>query len=443
MSLHTPEKIQKLQRGLYAKAKQEPTYRFYRLYDKLYRPDILEHAWRLTRAKAGAPGADEVTFEKIESYGVEEWLVELGKELSEKTYQPQAVRRVMIPKPGGGERSLGIPTIRDRVVQRAAVIVLNPIFEVDMEPSAFGYRPKRSAHDALEEVHKGLVDGYREVIDADLSSYFDTIPHQELMALLIRRISDSAMLRLLKLWLKVPVEEKDRRGKWRRTIGRGKRKQGVPQGGVISPLLANIYINKFLSAWREENKLTEFRARIINYADDFVILTKGRAQDALEWTRQKLKHLGLTLNEVKTRVVQSPSASFDFLGYTFGQLTYAKTGSRYIGATPSQKSMRRLKEKLAWLLRPSQLAELPEVVTSVNRVLKGWANYFSFGTKWKAYSVVNRYAHTRFLSFLRRRHKVSSRGTGRFPIQKIYGKEIGLFRVGSRRRRRTAACACA
>jgi RNA-directed DNA polymerase len=440
MSLQTPEKIQKLQRGLYAKAKQEPAFRFYTLYDKIYRTDMLEHAWLLTREKGGAAGVDRMTFGKIEEYGVEKWLAELGEELREGTYQPQAVRRVMIPKPGGGERPLGIPTIRDRVAQRAAMFLLSPIFEADMEPSAYGYRPKRSAHDALEEVHNGLVHGYREVIDADLSSYFDTIPHQELMALLIRRISDSKMLRLIKMWLKVPVEEKDPRGKWRRTIGRGKRNQGVPQGGVISPLLANIYINKFLSAWREEDKFKQFRARIVNYADDFVVLTKGRAQDALAWTRQKLKDLGLVLNEVKTRVVQAPTTSFDFLGYTFKQLTFTKTGTPYIGATPSDKSLRRVKEKVANLLRPGQLAELPEVVSRVNRVLIGWENYFSFGTKWRAYTVVNEYARMRFLSFLRRRHKVSSRGTGRFPMQAIYGNKIGLHYLGSRRWRRASAC---
>jgi RNA-directed DNA polymerase len=443
VSLQTPEKIQTLQRGLYAKAKQEPAFRFYTLYDKLYRPDILEHAWRLTRAKGGAAGVDGVTFEKIEEYGVEKWLAELGKELQERTYQPQAVRRVMIPKPGGGERPLGIPTIKDRVAQRAALIVLEPIFEADMEASAFGYRPKRSAHDAIEEVQQGLVQGYREVVDADLSSYFDTIPHQELMKLLIRRISDSAMLHLLKLWLKVPVEEKDPRGKWRRTIGRGKRSHGVPQGGVISPLLANIYINRFLASWRIEGKLKEFGARIINYADDFVVLSKRRALDALKWTRQKLDDLGLKLNEAKTRVVQVPETSFDFLGYTFGQLTFPKTGTRYIGATPSRKSVDRIKDKVVKLLHPGQVDELQQVVARLNRKLIGWENYFSVGTKWRAYNVVNEFVRTRFLSFLCRRHKVSSRGTGRFSIQAIYGKEIGLYHIGTRRKWRASVCALA
>lgn len=433
MSLNTPDKIRKLQRGLYVKAKQEPTCRFYRLYDKIHREDILEHAWRQTCVKRKtAAGVDEVTVKWIKKYGVKKWLAELGKELREGTYRPQAVRRVMIPKPGGSQRPLGIPTIRDRVVQRATALVLNPIFEADMEPSAFGYRVKRKAQDAIEAVHKGLKQGYCDVIDADLSSYFDTIPHRELMALLACRISDSKMLRVLKMWLKVPIEEKDPRGKWRCTTGRGKKNCGVPQGGVISPLLANIYINKFLSAWRKEGKIEEFQARIVNYADDFVVLSRGRAQEALAWTRQKLKELGLVLNEVKTRVVRAPTTKFNFLGYTFGQLTFPMTGQPYIGATASDKSLRHLKEELAYLLRPSQLDELPVVVSRVNLLLKGWENYFSYGSKWRAFKIVNEYARSGFLSFLRRRHKVSSRGTGRFPIQAIYGNKIGLHHLGSR-----------
>jgi len=425
--------IQKLQRGLYSRAKQDRAFRFYALYDKIYRPDILEHAWRLTRQKNGAAGVDGETFAKIEAYGVEKWLAELGKELREKRYQPNAVRRVLIPKPGGKKRPLGIPTIRDRVAQRAALIVLEPIFEADLEECAHGYRRGHSAHGALAEVHKALLHGYCEVVDADLAKYFDTIPHQELLTAIAERISDSAMMHIIKLWLKVPVEEKDARGRWHRTIGRGKTNHGVPQGGVTSPLLANIYMNRYLASWREENKLKEFRARVVNYADDFVILSKARAPEALEWTRGKLAVLGLSLNEEKTRIVQAPTKSFDFLGYTFGQLTFHKTGTRYIAATPSRKSVDRLKEKIPRILKQGQGSKWPEVVARLNKVLVGWENYFSHGTKWRAYNVVNEYTRTKVLSFLRRRHKIPSRGTRRFSIQAIYGQEVGLYQVGIRR----------
>ena len=266
-SLETPEQIRSLQTKLYAKAKAEPTYRFYLLYDKVYREDILTHAYRLARSNGGAPGVDKVRFEDIEASGLEEWLAGLRKELRTETYRPQPVRRVMIPKPGGGERPLGIPTIRDRVAQTAAKLVLEPIFEADLSSSAFGYRPGRSAQDAVAEVHQALCDGYTDVVDADLSKYFDTIPHDQLMQSVARRVSDGKMLRLNKAWLKTPVEETDERGNRRLTGGKGSR-MGTPQGGVISPLLANIYINRFLRVFVERGKDREFAARLINYADD-------------------------------------------------------------------------------------------------------------------------------------------------------------------------------
>src|SRR5437870_8404628 len=240
MNLETPEQIRSLRSKLYAKAKAEPTYRFYLLYDKVYREDILAHAYRLARSNGGAPGVDKVRFEDIEASGVEEWLAGLRKELRTKRYKPQPVRRVMIPKPGGGERPLGIPTIRDRVVQTAAKLVLEPIFEADLEPCAYGYRPKRGAQDAIRKVHELLCAGYTDVVDADLSKYFETIPHRELMQSVARRIVDRDVLRLIKAWLKAPVEERDEKGNRRMTGGQSSTR-GTPQGGVVSPLLANLY----------------------------------------------------------------------------------------------------------------------------------------------------------------------------------------------------------
>src|SRR6202042_1686193 len=274
MSLTTPDKIRTLQRKLYLKAKAEPNFRFYLLYDKVYRADILRHAYDLARANKGAPGVDGVDFAVIEAAGLENWLLGIETELRTKTYQPQPVRRVMIPKPGGGERPLGIPTIRDRVVQTAAKLVLEPIFEADFDPNAYGYRPKRSAQDAIRKVQELLREGYTDVVDADLSKYFDTSPHRELLQCVARRIVDRDMLHLIKMWLKVPVEERDENGTPRVSGGKGST-CGTPQGGVISPLLANLYMNRFLKYWRITGRSEVFRARVVTYADDFVIVSRG------------------------------------------------------------------------------------------------------------------------------------------------------------------------
>jgi RNA-directed DNA polymerase len=267
MSLQTPERIRRLQRKLYRKAKDEPNYRFYLLYDKIYREDILAHAYDLAKANKGAPGVDGQTFAGIESQGLGKWLAELRKELRTRSYKPQPVRRVMIPKPGGGERPLGIPPIRDRVVQTAAKLVLEPIFEADMEPNAYGYRPKRGALDAIRKVHELLCAGYTDVVDADLSKYFDKIPHRELLQCVARRIVDRDVLRLLKTWLKVPVEERDEKGN-RRLRGGKSNTCGIPQGGGVSPLLANLYMNRFLKYWRITGRGKVFQAQVVNYADD-------------------------------------------------------------------------------------------------------------------------------------------------------------------------------
>src|SRR5271157_3968371 len=355
MSLETPEKIRNLQRKLYCKAKAEPAFRFYILYDKICRDDVLRHAYALACANAGAPGVDGTTFEQIDASGVEAWLAGLREELVSKTYRPDPVRRVGIPKPGGGQRPLGIPTIRDRVVQSAAKIVLEPIFEADFEDRAYGYRPRRSAVDAVKETHRLICRGYTDVVDADLSKYFDTIPHSDLLKSVARRIVDRLVLQRIKLWLKAPVEERDGDGK-RRMSGGQHSTCGTPQGGVVSPMLANVYMNRFLKYWRQTGRNAAFHAHVVSYADDFVILSRGCAAEALAWTRRVMTRLGLTVNEAKTTVRDARQERFDFLGYSFGPHHYRKDGHWYLGASPSKKSVLRLKRKVGEILVPGNRA---------------------------------------------------------------------------------------
>jgi RNA-directed DNA polymerase len=427
MSLTTPSKIRELQIKLYRKTKNEPGYRFYMLYDKVYREDILLHAYALARANKGAPGVDEQTFEQIELQGVDEWLTGIGGELRNKTYKPQPVRRVMIPKPGGGERPLGIPTIRDRVVQTAVKLLIEPIFEADFEPNAYGYRPKRSAQDAIQEVHRLLCEGYTDVVDADLSKYFDTIPHSELLQCVAKRIVDKHMLHLLKMWLKVPVEEKDRAGKKRLTGGKGN-DRGTPQGGVVSPLLANLYMNRMLKGWKNTRRGEQFHAELVNYADDFVILSRGNAGEALSWTREVVTRLGLTLNEAKTSIREARKESFNFLGYTFGPHRFRKDGHWYLGASPSKKAVDRLKQNVGELLVAGNKGSWSEVRERLNQKLRGWSSYFSYGTRTQAYRAVDNYVYQSVRNFLRRRHKVQSRGTSRFSDEVVFG-ELGVLRL--------------
>jgi RNA-directed DNA polymerase len=425
-SLEMPDKVRDLQIKLYRKAKNEPEFRFYQLYDKVYREDVLLRAWTLAKANQGAPGVDGESFEDIETKGLREWLNGLRKELHERTYRPQPVRRVMIPKPGGGERPLGIPTIRDRVAQTAAKLILEPIFEAELEPNAYAYRPKKSAQDAIQAVDRLLHEGYTDIVDADLSKYFDTIPHSELLQCVARRVVDKHMLHLVKVWLKVPVEERDEKGKKRLTGGRDN-DRGTPQGGVISPLLANLYMNRMLKGWKRTGRGERYRARIVNYADDFVILSRGKANEALEWTRGVLDRLGLTLNEKKTSIRNARMERFDFLGYTFGPHFSRRTGREYIGYSPSKKSVNRIRQKVAEHLRPSNVAPWEEVRDRLNQKLKGWKEYFGLGSLTKAYEVLDEHVEERVRHFLRRRHKVSSQGTRQFSMKRIFG-ELGVFR---------------
>src|SRR5580700_978935 len=426
MSLTTPDKIRTFQRKLYCKAKAEPAFRFYVLYDKICREDILHHAYRLARANAGAPGVDEVTFAQIEERGLEAWLAGLREELVLKTYRPDPVRRVMIPKPnGGGERALGIPTIRDRVIQTAAKLVLEPIFEADFEDNAYGYRPARGAVDAVKDVHRHLCRGYTDVVDADLSRYFDSIPHDDLLKSVARRVADGAVLRLIKLWLKAPIEERDGDGR-RRIVGGKRNKRGTPQGGVASPLLANIYMNRFLKHWRLTENGDTFRAHVVSYADDFVILSRGRAAEALAWTKAVMTKLGLTINETKTSLRNARQERFDFLGYSFGAHWFEANGNWYLGASPSKKSVQRLKTRIGDLLVPSNIDPWPEVCDKLNRSLRGWSNYFGYGSRGKAYRSVDQYVFERVRRFLARRHKVQGRGNRRFTFDVIH-RELGVL----------------
>ena len=326
-NLSTPISVQKLQMALHAKAKSEAGYRFYALYDKIYREDILAHAYAQCRSNKGAPGVDRQDFADVEAYGVERWLGELALALREENYRPDPIRRVLIPKANGKLRPLGISTLRDRVCMTAAMLVLEPIFEADLPPEQYAYRPGRNAQQAAKEVEERLHRGQTDVVDADLADYFGSIPHPELMQSLARRIVDRRVLHLIKMWLECAVEETDQRGrKTRRTEAKDKGR-GIPQGSPISPLLSNLYMRRFVLAWKKLGLERRLGSRIVTYADDLVILCKrGKAEEALQWMRAIMGKLKLTVNEEKTRICKVPEGEFDFLGYTFGRRYSATDG---------------------------------------------------------------------------------------------------------------------
>jgi RNA-directed DNA polymerase len=431
VSLAPPPKVGTLQESLHAKAKGSPSYRFYALYDKIYRKDVLTYAYHRCLVNGGVAGVDGVTFEMIKTYGEEQWLDELTEDLRKGTYQSQPVRRVNIPKDGqpGKFRPLGIPCIRDRVVQMAAVVVLEPIFEADLEPEQYAYRPERSAHDAVEQVQQLIRSGFTEVVDADLSGYFDSIPHAELMKSVSRRISDGRVLRLIKMWLETPVEETDERGRKERTTRNKDEGKGTPQGSPISPLLSNIYMRRFIRGWKTQGHEKRLSAHIVNYADDFVICCRANADEAMARMRTMMTKLKLTVNETKTRLCSLPEGSFDFLGYTFGRSFSYRTRRAYLGASPSRKKIAKLCDAIRELTSRRGTGHDEEyVVGKLNQKLVGWANYFSVGTVTKAYGVVNYHVTNRLRRWLCAKHKVRGPGYSRYPDAFLYQK-LGLYQL--------------
>jgi RNA-directed DNA polymerase len=434
MSLPTPsETVEKLQTSLQVKAKAEPDFRFYALWDKVCRKDVLMEAYARCRANAGAAGVDGETFGQIEARGREQWLETLREELISGRYTPQPLLRVWIPKSNGGRRPLGIPPIRDRVVEMATVLIIGPIFEVDLLPQQYGFRPGKDAKMALRRVYWHVTDhGRREVVDADLRDYFTSIPHSDLIRSLARRIADGRMLHTIKCWLTAPVVEYIG-GRAVRTTEAKRTKRGTPQGSPISPLMANCYFRRFLLAWQKHGHQDQLDAHVVNYADDYVICCRpGNAPAAMERMSALMTRLGLEVNTTKTRIARLPEESFDFLGYTVGRF-YGKDGRPYIGTQPSKKSVKSLLRRIHERTSSRWYPDEPErKVADITSLLRGWCAYFNQGPVLKTYELIHRYTERRVRRWLMRRTGRRGTGFGQIPDEYLY-ETLGLFAVPRRR----------
>lgn len=439
-NLSTPHSVRKLQTALHAKAKAEAGYRFYALYDKIYREDTLGHAWAQCRSNKGAPGVDAQDFEDIEAYGVQRWLGELALALRQETYRAEPIRRVFIPKANGKLRPLGISTLRDRVCMTAAMLVLEPIFEADLPPEQYAYRTGRNASQAVVEVGKLLSHGRADVVDADLADYFGSIPHAELLKAVARRVVDRRVLHLIRMWLECSVEETDDRGRKTRSTQAKDSRRGIPQGSPISPLLANVYMRRFVLGWKKLGLEQRLGSRIVTYADDLVILCKrGRAEEALAELREIMGKIKLTVNEEKTRICKVPQEEFDFLGYTFGRVYSTVTGEAFHSYRPSKKSIQRVIATIHELTdQKSTWQDAAQLVGKMNRVVSGWANYFSVGWTGRAYRAIDTYMAARLRRWLRGKHKVRRNGFLAYPPEYLH-ETLGLVHLAGLKRDRSCA----
>src|SRR5438067_1985880 len=424
------ESVQKLQTALHAKAKAEAGYRFYALYDKISREDILAHAYAQCRSNKGASGIDGQDFADIEAYGVERWLAELALALRQETYRPEPIRRVFIPKANGKLRPLGISSVRDRVCMTAALLVIEPIFEADLPSEIYAYRAGRNAQQAVVEVEELVFRGHPDVVDADLADYFGSIPHTDLLKSVARRIVDRRVLHLIKMWLECPVEETDQRGRTTRTTEARDNRRGIPQGSPLSPLLANLYMRRFVLGWKKLGLERSLGTRLVTYADDLVILCRrGNAEAALHHLREIMGKLKLTVNEEKTRICKVPEGEFDFLGFTFGRMYSRTTGQARLALRPSKRSIKRMVDKVhALTVRSRTWQETTTLTGELNGALAGWFNYFSVGSSSQAYRALDSYTAVRLRRWLRFKHKTRRSKGGSYPLPYLY-ETLGLVRL--------------